>query len=178
MCVFPGLKYFTTGFCGFCVAQSLVICKLTLSGIRLPVDLYYYLETSFSRQLVIEVLYQTRKVSDHVYMCYGCRVWKWFWSTFWLINRYWMSVSQMRTVVFPVKSDLFFVHVSLPINKMEEKKYHFDVTFTNSNRNIAVVGVIVWKLVLQLPVQSVPITTNIVSSNPTQAGCTRYNIVW
>ena len=51
-----------------------------------------------------------------------------------------MSVSQMRTVVFPVKSDLFFVHVSLPINKMEEKKYHFDVTFTNSNRNIVKIG--------------------------------------
>ena len=26
MCVFPGLKNFTTGFCGFRVAQSLVIC--------------------------------------------------------------------------------------------------------------------------------------------------------
>jgi hypothetical protein len=30
----------------------------------------------------------------------------------------------------------------------------------------AVVVVIVWKLDLQLPVQSMPITTNIVSSNP------------
>ena len=29
-----------------------------------------------------------------------------------------------------------------------------------------------------LPMQSVPITTNIVSSNPAQAGCTRYNIMW
>jgi len=31
---------------------------------------------------------------------------------------------------------------------------------------------------LQLPMQSVPITTNFVSSNPTQARCTRYNIMW
>ena len=30
----------------------------------------------------------------------------------------------------------------------------------------AVVVVIVWKLDLQLPVQSMPITTNVVSSNP------------
>ena len=29
----------------------------------------------------------------------------------------------------------------------------------------------------QLPMQSVPITTNVVSSNPTQVGCTRYNIM-
>ena len=31
---------------------------------------------------------------------------------------------------------------------------------------------------LQLPMQSVPITTNIVSSNPAQAKCTQYNIMW
>ena len=29
---------------------------------------------------------------------------------------------------------------------------------------------------LQLPIQSVYITTNVVNSNPTQAKCTRYNI--
>jgi hypothetical protein len=32
--------------------------------------------------------------------------------------------------------------------------------------------VIVWSLDLQLPVQSVPITTNVVSSNPGQTRCT------
>ena len=38
--------------------------------------------------------------------------------------------------------------------------------------------VIVWQLDLQLPMQSVPITTNhVVSSNPTQARCARYNIM-
>ena len=36
--------------------------------------------------------------------------------------------------------------------------------------------VIVRQLDLQLPMQSVSITTNVVSSNPDQARCTRYNI--
>jgi hypothetical protein len=38
--------------------------------------------------------------------------------------------------------------------------------------------VIVWLLDLQLPVQSVPITINVVCSNPAQAMCTQYNIMW
>ena len=37
--------------------------------------------------------------------------------------------------------------------------------------------VIVWKSDLQLPMQSVPITNNVVSSNPAQTRCTRYNIL-
>jgi len=39
--------------------------------------------------------------------------------------------------------------------------------------------VVVWLLDLQLPVQSVPITTNVVSSNPAydQDWCTQYNIM-
>ena len=40
----------------------------------------------------------------------------------------------------------------------------------------AVVVVIVCSLDLQLPMQSVPITTNVVTSNPAQARCNRYNI--
>jgi len=39
----------------------------------------------------------------------------------------------------------------------------------------AVVVVIAW-YDLQLPMQSVPTTTNVVSSNPTQEGWTQYNI--
>jgi hypothetical protein len=35
---------------------------------------------------------------------------------------------------------------------------------------------IICYLDLQLPMQSVPITSNVVSSNPAQARCTRYNI--
>ena len=51
-------------------------------------------------------------------------------------------------------------------------------TFTLRSKIGAVVVVIVWQLDLELPLPSVPITTNVVSSNPTQARCTRYNIVW
>ena len=39
----------------------------------------------------------------------------------------------------------------------------------------AVVVVNIWWLDLQLPMHSVPITTNVVSSNPAHAKCTRYN---
>jgi len=31
---------------------------------------------------------------------------------------------------------------------------------------------------LQLPVQSVHISTNVASSNPIMARCTRYNVMW
>ena len=40
-----------------------------------------------------------------------------------------------------------------------------------------VMVVIVWLLDLQLPMKSVPITTEVVSSNSTQVRCTRYNIM-
>jgi hypothetical protein len=38
--------------------------------------------------------------------------------------------------------------------------------------------VIVWELDLQLPVQSVPITINVVSSNPIQVRWTRHSFMW
>ena len=41
----------------------------------------------------------------------------------------------------------------------------------------AVVVMIVWLLDLQLPMQLVPITTNVMSSNPAQKNCTRNNIM-
>jgi hypothetical protein len=41
-----------------------------------------------------------------------------------------------------------------------------------------VVVVIIWWLDLQLHVQSVPITTKVVSSNPAQEWCTRDNIMF
>jgi len=39
-------------------------------------------------------------------------------------------------------------------------------------------GVVVWYLGLELHLQSMPISTNVVSSNYAQARCTRYNIMW
>ena len=41
----------------------------------------------------------------------------------------------------------------------------------------AAVDVIEWSLDLKLPMQSVPITTNVVNSNPAQVRCTRYIIM-
>ena len=41
----------------------------------------------------------------------------------------------------------------------------------------AVVVVIIWYLDLQIPMQSMPITTNVVSSNSAEKRCTRYNII-
>jgi hypothetical protein len=43
--------------------------------------------------------------------------------------------------------------------------------------SVVAVVEIVWWLDLQLPMHSVPITTNGVSSNSTQAKCTGYNIM-
>ena len=40
------------------------------------------------------------------------------------------------------------------------------------------VVMVAWLLDLQLPMQSVPITTTVVSLNPAQARCTWYNIMW
>jgi hypothetical protein len=40
----------------------------------------------------------------------------------------------------------------------------------------AIVAVIIWKMDLQLPVQSVPIITDVVNSNPDQDEV--YNIMW
>jgi hypothetical protein len=54
---------------------------------------------------------------------------------------------------------------------------HLMATVDVSSRDGIVVVVIVWWLDLQLSMQSLPITTNVVSSNPLQAMCTRYNIV-
>jgi len=42
---------------------------------------------------------------------------------------------------------------------------------------MAVVVVIVWQLDLQLHMQSVTITTEVVSSNSAQARCNQYNIM-
>jgi hypothetical protein len=42
---------------------------------------------------------------------------------------------------------------------------------------VAVVVVIIWYLDLQIPMQSMPITTNVVSSNSAEERCTRYNII-
>ena len=64
---------------------------------------------------------------------------------------------------------LAHVYLFIPI-KIEE------VTLTTTTLQAAVV-MIVWQLDFQLHVQLVPITTKVVSSNPAQVRCTRYNIM-
>ena len=49
---------------------------------------------------------------------------------------------------------------------------HWNLRTTNQIRTGVVLVVLVRWLDLRLPMQSVPITTEVVSSNPTQAGCT------
>jgi len=46
------------------------------------------------------------------------------------------------------------------------------------NKFGAIVVVIVWQIDLQLPMRSVPIPTNVASSNLAQMRSTRYNIMW
>ena len=49
------------------------------------------------------------------------------------------------------------------------------IVYTSTNKERGVVAVIVWYLDLQLPMQSVPITTDVVSSNHDQGEV--YNII-
>jgi predicted GNAT superfamily acetyltransferase len=63
------------------------------------------------------------------------------------------------------------------VMKNQEVSY---CAYISSNFNFGlgtIVVVIVWELDLQLPVQSVPITINVVSSNPIQVRCTRHSIM-
>jgi len=52
------------------------------------------------------------------------------------------------------------------------------LSYTCKGPSSGVVVVIVWYLDLQLSMQSMPITANVVSSNIAQARCTQYNIMW
>jgi hypothetical protein len=75
-----------------------------------------------------------------------------------------------------------FLHLKIRKQSRIYKLLNFDLHIDEVELQLheeAVVAVIVWYLYLQLPVQSVPITTKVVSSsNPTQTRCTRYNIMW
>ena len=62
-------------------------------------------------------------------------------------------------MVFPKRTNLEFI-----INL-------FSLVSTSTTTMGVVVAVIVWWLAFQLPVQSVPITTKVVSSNPVQVRC-------
>ena len=48
--------------------------------------------------------------------------------------------------------------------------------FNSWEWTVVVLVVMVWEVDLQLLIESIPITTNFASSDPTQARCTQYNI--
>ena len=79
----------------------------------------------------------------------------------------------------------YYLYISISdLHKSSSSKFiiMLDLYFTISNTTVVssrvVMVVIVLYMDLQLPVQSVPNTTQVVSSNPFQARCTRHNIMW
>ena len=57
------------------------------------------------------------------------------------------------------------------------EEIRWNITWNRLSKG-AVVVVIAWWLDLQLPMQLVPITTKVVSSNLVHGEVTRYNIMW
>jgi len=72
------------------------------------------------------------------------------------------------------KHVLFFMQMLL---KRKENTWVLNLLNGTQMTKLFIVVMIVLYLDLKLPMESSLITTNIVSSNPTQAKCTRYNIM-
>ena len=80
----------------------------------------------------------------------------------------------------PKSKDIFFSIVFFRTINRSVVSEENGKDYTNRqmpNYGGAIVGVIVFQLDLQLCMQSVPITTNVASSNYAQVRCTRYNIM-
>jgi hypothetical protein len=75
------------------------------------------------------------------------------------LKNYIKNQYRFNEMVFPKRTNLEFI-----INL-------FSLVSTSTTTMGVVVAVIVWWLAFQLPVQSVPITTKVVSSNPAQVRC-------
>ena len=75
------------------------------------------------------------------------------------LKNYIKNQYRFNVMVFPKRTNLEFI-----INL-------FSLVSTSTTTMGVVVAVIVWWLAFQLPVQSVPITTKVVSSNPAQVRC-------
>ena len=80
-----------------------------------------------------------------------------------------IAFSGTNVTCYPLNFGNLIVNpVSLPVDRKISKgqsRDNYIILLLNSKGDFVVV--IVWQLDLQLPVQSVPITTNVVSSNPT-----------
>jgi uncharacterized protein YpiB (UPF0302 family) len=72
------------------------------------------------------------------------------------------------------KHVLFFMQMLL---KRKENTWVLNLLNGTQMTKLFIVVMIVLYLDLKLPMESALITTNVVSSNPTQARCTRYNIM-
>jgi hypothetical protein len=75
------------------------------------------------------------------------------------LKNYIKNQYRFNEMVFPKRTNLEFI-----INL-------FSLVSTSTTTMGVVVAMIVWWLAFQLPVQSVPITTKVVSSNPAQVRC-------
>ena len=67
--------------------------------------------------------------------------------------------------------------MKLSFNQSANLKGKKSLSYTCKGPSSGVMVVIVWHLDLQLSMQSVPITANVVSSNIAQVRCTQYNIM-
>jgi hypothetical protein len=65
--------------------------------------------------------------------------------------------------------------MKLSFNQSANLKGKKSLSYTCKGPSSGIMVMIVWHLDLQLSMQSVPITANVVSSNIAQARCTQYN---
>ena len=123
------------------------------------------------------------KNHNDVYSChlvrkqssYGCK-WTWNYPTLHMVRQRFVHLSN-SALCEPLA--LFFNCI---VSLYEEiKNLNLSVWFTASNYPIVEFccgNFYLFQFDLQLPMHSVPIITNVVSSNPAQARCTWYNIMW
>jgi hypothetical protein len=86
-----------------------------------------------------------------------------------------LYICRSRSAKICLFSIILFLNRIYNINNVAAFCYHSYDSLIVIMISGSVVDVIVWYLDLQLLMQSVPITTNVVSWNPAQARCNRYN---
>jgi hypothetical protein len=70
------------------------------------------------------------------------------------------------------------VHLTVWLDRDVSEINDWLIDWLVSNANISSIAAISWRDLNQLSMQAGPIITNVVSSNPSQAMCTRCNIMW
>ena len=106
----------------------------------------------------------------------GCSF-DWYWCNWWLFF-YNYHVDQLHLTIYGNQAhDCINITINFP-SYFDTSLYTCLCTWKVNTFILKRVVVVAWLLDLQLPMQSVPITTTVVSLNPAQARCTRYNIMW